>query len=166
MQRLVLFLALLAAGCAEEGPVGPAGPEGRPGNANVQAIGFAYSDDTCLNMNRFVTCAQTWNAITPDVLAEGAVFGYLRNSDGSFTALPSTANVDLDRDGTYELQAEYGFTYSLGRVELRISLGGAVVETVGTGEVRFVALAGASGFSKGGVPPRYEALAAAFGLPR
>jgi hypothetical protein len=79
-------------------------------------------------------------------------------------ALPLVEGFDDDGDGDFDDTREYQPWYRVGQFELRLSFGVFTVASVGSGQIRVVAVAGPSGFLRTEAPPPYDVLQRELGI--
>lgn len=130
---LFVFFSLILFGCEKEGPMGPTGlagkdgadgKDGKDGNANVKSItkSIAPSDwmaSGTAGEDLYFYYEISIPEITNDIVQNGVVMIYYKETDGSYHALPTTYNFYssyLD----YYYHTTIRFSFKTGKVRIEI----------------------------------------------
>lgn len=133
---LLLIFSLILFGCEKEGPVGPEGPagkdgvngsDGNDGNANVQSItkSIAYGDwqaSGTAGEDLYYYVEISIPEITAQIVQDGTVMVYYKESNDFYYALPSTFNWYSSYLGYYyHTTLRFSFKTGIVRIEIEDS---------------------------------------------
>lgn len=124
MQRIATSLvavvfAVFAAACGNN-VVGPPGPPGRDGALNVRAVhaDLDFRDDRVAFTDYVANISFSIPEITRSVVDEGMVLVYLRDLEGTWTALPYSFGVEAPDQPVVDYTVSLGFAYEHRRLDV------------------------------------------------